>query len=190
MEYLKKGIKVGIREMTAEDCADIVRWRNTEKVRSHYVYREEFTLETEKKYFEDQVLTGKVFQYIICELDRDGRAIGSAVFKDYRPEERQIEYGLFIGEEDTDGKGLGKEASQLCIAMAFEKFDVDRVLGRIFHDNIASLVSHIRIGMFPCGYIKDVQCTDGEVKDMVLVAAEKERFTALMKAAERTDKDR
>ncbi len=169
--YVKKGQKIGIREMEQQDCMKIVEWRNKGRVRSHYIYREDFTLESERQYFREQVLTGNVFQYMICELDNSGRAVGSAVFKDYRPTERQIEYGLFIGEDDTIGKGYGQEATSLCLELGFEKFDVDRIIGTIFCDNIPSLVSNIKAGMLPSAILKDVECTDGTVKDMVLVEA-------------------
>lgn len=174
MEYIKTGEQIGIREMKLEDCDKIVEWRNKERVRSHYIYREDFTLESQRRYFREKVLKGDVFQYMICELDNDGRAVGSAVFKDYRPSERQIEYGLFIGEDDTIGKGYGKEATSLCLEMAFQIFDVDRIIGTIFCDNIPSLVSNIKAGMLPCAILKDVECTDGEIKDMVLVEARRE----------------
>ncbi len=176
MEYLKIGKMIGLRPMAMEDCAKIVEWRNNENVRKRYVYREKFNLDAEKKYFEEQVVTGKVFQYMICELNNKGRAIGSIVFKDYEYNERQIEYGLFIGEDDTRGKGYGKEAVQLGFKLGFETFEVDRIICSIFCDNAPSMIANIRAGMRPYKILKDVKCTDGEVKDMVLMEVKREQY--------------
>ncbi len=174
MDYIARSNQLGIREMTIEDCEKIVFWRNQDWLRQHYIYREEFTLESEIRYFREQVMTGRVFHYMICELDNNDRPIGCAVFKNYRPELREIEYGLFIGEEDTAGKGYGQEVTSLCLHYGFEKFEVDRIFGTIFCDNVPSLVANIKAGMLPCEILKDVECSDGEVKDMVLVEARRQ----------------
>jgi len=176
VEYIKSGEFIGIREMKFEDCAKIVEWRNNERVRERYVYREEFTLEAQEKYFKEEVETGKVFQYMICELANNGRPIGSVVFKDYDPDERQIEYGLFIGEDDTIGKGYGKETALLSMKLGFEKFKVDRIISSIFCDNTASLLVNIKAGMKPYEVLNDVECTDGEIKDMIIVEAKKDEI--------------
>jgi len=161
--------------MNIDDCEKIVEWRNNERVKERYVYREAFSLENQKKYYKDQVLTKKVFQYMICELNNNGRAIGSVVFKDYKPSDRQIEYGLFIGEDDTVGKGYGKETAELSMQLGFKKFEVDKIISSIFCDNIPSLVINIKAGMLPCMILHDVTCTDGETKDMVIVEAKRKQ---------------
>ena len=164
MKYDIVGKTIGLRKMKIDDCEKIVEWRNNERVRERYVYREKFSLEAQQKYYKEQVQTKNVFQYMICELNNNDRAIGSVVFKDYKLSDRQIEYGLFIGEDDTIGKGYGKETAQLSMELGFEKFEVD---------NIPSLVIHIKAGMLPCMILHDVECTDGERKDMIILEAKR-----------------
>ena len=165
MKYDIVGKTIGLRKMKIDDCEKIVEWRNNERVRERYVYREKFSLEAQQKYYKEQVQTKNVFQYMICELNNNNRAIGSVVFKDYKLSDRQIEYGLFIGEDDTIGKGYGKETAQLSMELGFEKFEVDRIISSIFCDNIPSLVIHIKAGMLPCMILHAVECTDGERKN-------------------------
>lgn len=176
MKYDIVGKTIGLRKMKIDDCEKIVEWRNNERVRERYVYREKFSLEAQQKYYKEQVQTKNVFQYMICELNNNDRAIGSVVFKDYKLSDRQIEYGLFIGEDDTIGKGYGKETAQLSMELGFEKFEVDRIISSIFCDNIPSLVIHIKAGMLPCMILHDVECTDGERKDMIILEAKRDKF--------------
>lgn len=44
-QYLIESDRLGLRWMTEEDCGDVVRWRNLERVRRHYIYRRPFTPE-------------------------------------------------------------------------------------------------------------------------------------------------
>ena len=71
------------------------------------------------------------------------------------------------------GKGYGKETAQLSMELGFEKFEVDRIISSIFCDNIPSLVIHIKAGMLPCMILHDVECTDGERKDMIILEAKR-----------------
>lgn len=161
--------RISLRPMAYEDCEAIVRWRNNERVRGNYVYRERFTIEGQRRYFHDKVETGQVWQYMICERERGDRPIGCMVFTDWEPERDQIEYGLFIGEDDAAGRGYGTEAIRLGMTHAFGRFHVGKVVCRIFTDNLPSLASNEKAGYRRAGLLPDVECSDGTRKDMVML---------------------
>ena len=161
--------RIALRPMEYEDCEAIVRWRNNERVREHYVYRERFTLEGQRRYFHDKVEKGLVWQYMICERARENRPIGCMVFTDWEPDKNQIEYGLFIGEDDAAGKGYGTEAIRLGMTHAFRRFGVGKVVCRIFTDNLPSLASNEKAGYRRAELLRGVACSDGEKKDMWLL---------------------
>lgn len=170
--FVAEGPRIALRPMTIEDCAPIVRWRNNGRVRERYAYRELFTLEAQEEYFRTQIETGRKTQLMICEKDEQGgehRAIGCMVFQDLNRERREIEYGLFIGEDDAAGKGLGTEAIRAGMRWAFDAFAVERIICRIFTDNIPSLRSNERAGYRRAGLLEDVECSDGSRKDMYLL---------------------
>ena len=62
-----EGEKILLRQMTYEDTDKIVEWRNNERVRSHFIYRENFTSEGHHHWIESMIHTGKAVQFIICE---------------------------------------------------------------------------------------------------------------------------
>ena len=57
MKYDIVGKTIGLRKMKIDDCEKIVEWRNNERVRERYVYREKFSLEAQQKYYKEQVQT-------------------------------------------------------------------------------------------------------------------------------------
>ena len=70
------GQKIVLRKITREDTDNIVKWRNNERVREHFIYREIFTPQGHEKWMDTMVATGKVEQFIICEK-ADMRPVGS-----------------------------------------------------------------------------------------------------------------
>ena len=163
--YLVEDDRIGLLPMTYEDCAQFVEWRNHDSVRSHYIYREPFTLQGEQEYFLENVASGKVHILMICDKEHGGRKIGATIVH-RGTAEGSAEYGLFIGEETRRGLGLGRRATALTIQCAFAQWGYKKLMARIFSDNTASQKSTQAGGFRRTGILKDVECTDGEVKDM------------------------
>ncbi len=165
--YVVYGERIAIRKMEFEDCGMIVNWRNKDRVRSNYIYREKISLSEQEKYYREQVQTGKVYHYVCCLREND-RPFGCMVLKDMREEERQIEFGSFIGEDDCVGLGLGGEISVVGYRYVFDNFPVDRIVLEIMADNKASMFSHGKGGAKPYKKADAVMCSDGIRRDMVL----------------------
>ena len=60
-----------LRNMTKDDTDLIIKWRNSEEVRSRFIYQALFTRQSHEKWIETMVNTGKVVQMIICLKDGD-----------------------------------------------------------------------------------------------------------------------
>lgn len=174
MEYIRTTDQLGLRRMTIEDSPLIVRWRNQDWVREHYIYRETFTLEGQEAYYHSKVETGIVTQFIVCELDSD-RPVGCTVFNDYEDGVRG-EFGMFIGERDALGKGYSYDMIRLSLDYGFHEMGLSEVIGRVFVDNIPSLAGSARAGLLPAELLPGVVCSDGSVKDMRIVRALKDQF--------------
>ena len=57
--------EVTIRPITYDDTEDIIRWRNSDFVRSRFIDQTLFTKESHEKWLKNFVETGKVAQFII-----------------------------------------------------------------------------------------------------------------------------
>lgn len=136
--------RVHLRPITAEDTDRIVTWRNQDFVRKNFIYQKPFTREGHEAWLREKVEPGHVAQFIICLSD--GREIGSVYLRDIDREAETAEYGIFIGEKDAIGRGLGSQAAALALDYAFETLRLARVYLRLLEDNIIALKNYEKVG--------------------------------------------
>lgn len=172
LDYKAIGEKVYIRSITYDDTELIVKWRNQENVRRYFFYREQFTREIHEDWMRNKVETGDVVQFVICTI-ADNRPIGSTYLRDIDAEEKSAEYGVFIGEEDMRGQGIGKEALALTLEYAWNSLALRKVISRAIESNGASIGSFLSMGFKKDELIKDVPCSDGKKENMVLMSIER-----------------
>lgn len=173
-DNIAEGQNVVLRIMEDGDTGLIIKWRNEERVRSHFIYREPFTPNGHRQWIDTMIKTGKAVQFIICE--KVGlRPVGSVYFRDINYVQKEAEYGIFIGEEDAAGRGYGSEAAKLAVEYAFGKMGMDRLILRVFTDNEPAIGSYKKAGFQIETVLKDVECSDGGKKDMYLMTMEKEK---------------
>ena len=98
--------------MTREDTDRIVAWRNSDAVRKNFIYQALFTRESHENWIRTHVETGDVVQMIICDLAND-KPLGSVYIRDIDRHHNKAEYGIFIGEADARGRGVGTAAAKL-----------------------------------------------------------------------------
>ncbi len=170
-----EGSQIILRPIEYGDTDRIVKWRNSERVRSRFIYREPFTVEGHCRWIETMVNTGKVVQFMICE--KEGmRPVGSVYFRDINREKKSAEYGIFLGEDDALGKGYGTETANLAVEYAFSRMGLKQLILRVFTDNEAAVRSYRRVGFKEEKVLKDVECSDGERKDMLLMSLYNSRY--------------
>ena len=163
--YIAEDDIIGLRPMTYEDCVRYVKWRNDERVKRYYIFRETITLEDEQSYFRSRIAAGEVLVYMICIKKEEDRPVGCAILN--APEEDgSREYGLFIGEQTERGIGIGRGVTDLTTRYALDVLKLPLVRARIFTDNLRSLQSAEAGGLRLTGVIRDVVCSDGEIKNM------------------------
>ena len=173
------GEKVVLRPMGYEDTDLIVKWRNNERVRGNFIYRETFTAKGHENWIKTMVATGRVVQFIICEK-KDMRPVGSVYFRDIDRIKKEAEYGIFLGEDDAAGKGYGTETARLACDYAFEKMGLKKLVLRVFTDNEAAVKSYRNAGFAEESVLKDVVCSDGEKKDMLFMSKGKETLVSFV----------
>lgn len=166
-EYLQ-GEKIYLRPMTVEDTDRIVGWRNNPRVRKNFIYQKPFTREGHLKWIRDRVDTGEVIQFIICEQETD-RPVGSVYFRDISEEHHRAEYGIFIGEDDAVGKGIGSETCRLACEYGFRVEKWHKIILRALSDNKAAIRSYEKTGFVQEAYLREEVCIDGAYRDVVLM---------------------
>lgn len=168
-KFLAEGKNISLRKITRDDTPLVIKWRNNERVRSHFIYRETFTTESHEKWLREKVDTGRVLQLIICENNRDYRPVGSVYFIFGNDDRTEAEYGIFIGEDDAVGKGYGNETAVLATTYVREHTPVKRLILRVFASNTVARRSYEYGGFVKIQDLPAVECSDGEKSDMILM---------------------
>lgn len=162
-----------LRKMTEDDTGDIIRWRNLEEVRTHFIYQEPFTRETHENWLYHVVQKGKAAQMIICDT-KSGKGLGSVYIRDIDHHHHKGEYGIFIGETAARGRGIGTRAARLMIGYGFRELALHKIFLRVFADNIQAVRSYEKAGFIREAYLKDDVCIGGIYRDMLLMAVIRE----------------
>ena len=158
---------VRIRPITAEDTANIVKWRNNPNVKNKFLYRALFTEEGHKNWLKTMINTGKAAQFIISA---DGEDIGSVYLRDIDQVSRKAEFGIFIGEDDYLGKGIGLKATQLILDWGFKSLKLHKIFLRVLATNQRAVNSYQKSGFIQEGYFKDEEYIDGVFEDIIFMA--------------------
>lgn len=145
VEIIGSGNKIMLRRMRREDTDNIVRWRNSDTVMKQFIIRTPLTPEIHENWIKTKIETGHVEQFIIV-IKENGKEIGSTYLKDIDRENGTAEYGIFIGEEDEQGKGYGYEAQKLTLDYAFNELGIKNIVIRILSDNQASIANGEKCG--------------------------------------------
>ena len=169
-QYIDREAGIYLRLMTWEDTDLIVAWRNSDAVRKNFIYREPFTRQGHEDWIRNMVETGKVVQTIICDLASD-RPLGCVYIRDIDRRHNKAEYGIFIGEPDARGRGLGTAAAKLMLRYCFEEEKMHRIYLRALAGNNRAIRSYEKAGFRKEGCLKDDVCIDGKYCDIIWMAA-------------------
>ena len=163
------GNKVTLRPITLEDTALIIKWRNASEVRRNFIFQETLTNEMHEYWMETKVANGEVIQYIIEDSDT-GKPIGSVYFRDIDKRHNSAEYGIFIGESDARGRGIGTEVAQLFLSYGFHTLALHRISLRVLASNQIAYGCYVKAGFRYEGCFREMVCLDGKYCDVIFMA--------------------
>jgi RimJ/RimL family protein N-acetyltransferase len=132
-----RGERVSLRPMTMDDLPRLVRWGSDPDFRWYQwgMKPGRFEEDLARKWIESMSVPGKSGCWVI---EHDGRAIGFANFRDYKPKGRSAEIGIGIGEPGLWGKHLGREALDLEVGYLRGQLSLHRIgLSVVSHNDRA-----------------------------------------------------
>lgn len=169
-EYVDREAGIYLRLLRHEDTDRIVAWRNSDAVRKKFIYQELFTRESHESWIRNMIDTGRVVQMVICDLATD-RPFGSVYIRDIDRRHNKAEYGIFIGEPEARGRGVGTAAARLMLRYCFEEEGLHRVYLRVLADNNQAIRSYEKAGFVKEACLKDDVRLDGKYCDIIWMAA-------------------
>lgn len=156
-----------IRPIELSDTDTIVTWRNNERVRSNFIYRESFTKEIHEQWMNTKVKSGEVIQYII---ENANKPVGSVYYRDINNTNRSAEFGIFIGDDMAIGIGIGRVVTKSFLDFGFNKLNLHRISLRLLKENKRAYNLYKSVGFKEEGFFRDMVRIDGEYRDVIFMA--------------------
>ena len=88
----------------------------------------------------------------------------------------KAEYGIFLGEDDARGRGIGTAAAKLMLRYAFEEAGLHRVYLRVLADNVPAIRSYEKAGFVKEAYLRESVFLDGVYRDVILMSVLEEEW--------------
>lgn len=177
---------IRVRPITMEDTDMVVMWRANPRVINNFLYRGPFTADIHRKWMETKVASGEVVQFIIeeCEVseagceqeagcvnNREYRPVGSVYFRDLNKNDMSAEYGIFIGEDDAVGHGVGNQIAAWAVKYARDVLELKTLRLRALADNVSAVKSYENAGYV--AYDKTENFMDG--RDLIFMKVDFDR---------------
>lgn len=129
-------MRIFLRPITEKDGANIVKWRNSDKVRSHCMTKAPITEESNHKFFKEYIETGKYKQFIVERVEEEtGLAsypIATVYLKDIDNENHRCELCIFTSDDVEWGAEGQSIAIKMLLDKAFTEYGLHKVYSYIF----------------------------------------------------------
>ena len=130
-------MRIFLRPITENDGMNIVKWRNSDKVKNHCMTKAPITLESNQKFYRDNVLTGKYKQFIVERIEEEtglvSYPIATVYLKDIDNENKRCELCVFTSD-DVEWQAEGQSiAIKMLVDKAFEEFGMHKVYSYVFY---------------------------------------------------------
>ena len=129
-------MKIFLRPVTIDDSDYIVKWRNDENVISHCFSKAKVTKESNKRFFEENVLTGKYKQFMVERVEEDfGVAtytIATVYLKDMDYENNRCELCVFSNNDVEWSSENQATGIRMLIEKAFNEYGMHKVYSYVF----------------------------------------------------------
>ena len=163
-------MKIFLRPITEKDAAYIVKWRNSEKVNKHCLTKASVTVESNQKFYQEKILTGKYKQFMVERIEEEtGLAsypIATVYLKDMDYENKRCELCVFTSSDvewDNEGK---KIAIKMLLDKAFGEYGMHKVYSYVIYDINAGMELLKSVGFGIESVLKSEAFVEGSYSDI------------------------
>lgn len=132
-------MRIFLRPVRIEDGPNIVKWRNSEKVKDHCFDKSQVTLESNERFYHAYIKTGKYKQFIVERIDEDfgvsSYPIATVYLKDMDLGNRRCELCIFTSDDQEWNTESQRIAIRQLLKKAFEEYNMHKVYSYVFREN-------------------------------------------------------
>lgn len=130
-------MKIVLRPITLQDGVHLVKWRNDERVINHCLSRSTITEESNKEFFENNVMTGKYKQFMVERLNEDfpmvAYPIATVYLKDMDYTNKRCELCIFTSTDTEWEPESQSMAIHMLVEKAFNDYGMHKVYSYVFY---------------------------------------------------------
>lgn len=142
MEWNKKIMDYSLRFLEEEDSDIILKWRNSERVRTNMLNDNKIKTKDHQIWFQ-KVREKHLDYYLIFSIDKISTGLVS--FKDHSLSKDNCIWGIYIGEINAP-KGAGTLLGYIGIEYAFNRLKFKKIYAEVISTNIPSIKLHEKLG--------------------------------------------
>lgn len=129
-------MRIFLRPVNEGDTANLVKWRNSEKVKSHCFTKKNITEESHREFYFANVVTGKYKQFIVERIDEEfGLAaypIATVYLKDMDYGNKRCELCIFTSNDVEWTDESQSLAIKMLVEKAFQEYGMHKVYSYVF----------------------------------------------------------
>ena len=165
-------MRIVLRPITLEDGNLIVQWRNDEIIRNHCMSRNEVTLESNARFYNEFVATGKYKQFIVERIEEDfgviAYPIATVYLKDMDYGNKRCELCIFTSTDDEWRSDSQSLAIKMLLEKAFGEYGMHKVYSYVFFKFADEVELLKNAGFSSEAILKDEAINEnGEYEDIV-----------------------
>jgi len=131
-----------LKRLTHDKIEMVRNWRNDPKISKYMEFREYITPEMQEEWFQ-RINNDNNFFFII---EHAGKEIGLVNAKDIDYEQKTVEGGIFIYDDDYLNSDIPFRASLCSSDFAFETLNLERVIIHVLSDNKRAIKYNLMLG--------------------------------------------
>lgn len=176
MRYFRKivGDRIYLSPMNAEDAEQYTKWLNDKAVSGFLGnYAKTISLASEQKALENMTTSG--YNFAIVSL-ADDMLLGNISLMDYSGISQTATAGLFIGDLENRGAGIGAEALRLILDFGFRWLNLKNIMLTLHSDNERGFACYKKVGFKEFGRRRCADFKDGRFVDTIYMDILREEF--------------
>lgn len=172
-------MRIYLRPVCEEDGKLIVKWRNSPNVLCHCMDKSIITEESNRKFYRENVETGKYAQYIVERVEETTGAasypIATVYLKDMDKTNGRCELCIFTSNDEEWNTQSQSIAVKMLVDRAFQEFGMHKIYSYVFYKYIDEVEVLKRAGFRIEAVLREeVLDMDGNYEDVVRLSVIRE----------------
>lgn len=159
---------ITLRPIQTKDLEKLNKWKNNYDISKNLGSGfQPISIDQQRNWMENMIdLTGNSRRFIIEEYK--GQAIGMVGLYDINFVNRNCDFGIYLGEKEYQGKGIGSTATRLIVDYAFNNLNLLKIK-LLVNQNNPAIKMYKKLGFTEVGKLKKERFIEGVFIDVILM---------------------